>query len=270
VTTPGAAPVVVRRALVVGVALFWAVQLTLWLLVGVPLADTILLALLFVAMPALAVAQVPLAEDALVERIPVYWSSITALWLLGGASWLVGTRGGNGAAGVGLVPLPLGSLAAWSAAMTAAGLAVIAVFRALAVMTGARDTPLLRLLLPRTRQEKRVFALLSVAAGVGEEMAYRGYAIPVLLPLLGAPAAVAATSLVFGILHGYQGVLGMLRTAVMGALLAWCFLASGSLWPAIIAHVAIDLVAGLVLGERLLSPAEPYVADEPHLRSTES
>jgi membrane protease YdiL (CAAX protease family) len=66
------------------------------------------------------------------------------------------------------------------------------------------------------------------------------------------------------VLHGYQGVLGIARTGVMGAMLAWGFLASGSLWPAIVAHAAIDMVAGLWLGERLMSPRRsPGVRGDP-------
>jgi len=99
--------------------------------------------------------------------------------------------------------------------------------------------------------------VLSVAAGFGEEFAYRGYAITVLVPVLGVPGAVVLTSAVFGVLHGYQGALGIFRTGVMGAMLAWGFLSSGSLWPPIVAHTMIDLVAGLWLGERLLSPERP-------------
>lgn len=268
--TPGRAgpAAAVRAALAAGIVLFWGAQLTLWLVLGLPLPDTILLALLLVAMPILSLAQLPLAEDALIERLPAYWGSITALWLLGGASWLVGTRVG-GPAGLGLVGLPLAALAMWSVGMTVVGLLVIAVFRRASVAAGVKDTPLLRQLLPRTREEKGVFALLSLAAGVSEELAYRGYAIPVLASLVGTPAAVAVTSIVFGILHGYQGLLGTLRTAVMGALLAWAFLASGSLWPAIVAHVAIDLLAGIVLGERLLSPREPPVVVEHALPTLE-
>jgi membrane protease YdiL (CAAX protease family) len=132
---------------------------------------------------------------------------------------------------------------------------VIVVFRVVADRLGAAESPLLRDLIPRTAAEKRVFGLLSVAAGAGEEIAYRGYAIPMLAPLLGGGGAAALTSLVFGALHGYQGWLGTARTAVMGGLLAWGFLASGSLWPAIVAHTTIDLLAGIVLGEKLLPPA---------------
>jgi membrane protease YdiL (CAAX protease family) len=98
---------------------------------------------------------------------------------------------------------------------------------------------------------------LSVAAGVGEETAYRGYATTVLGGLMGSPGAAAVTSLVFGVLHGYQGWLGTARTALMGGLLAWGFLAAGSLWPPIVAHTAVDLLAGIVLGEKLLPQAKP-------------
>ena len=37
--------------------------------------------------------------------------------------------------------------------------------------------------------------------------------------------------------------------------LAACFILSGSLWPAMLAHTAVDLIGGLVLGERLLAEA---------------
>ena len=237
----------------VGAILFWIVQLSLFYGFGMPLVDTILLAALLVGVPALAVAQVPLVADLHVERLPAYWGSIATLWLLGTASWLVGTRVG-GAQAVGLVPLPLGELAAWSIGLTLGALAIILVFRQLAEWTGMEESRLLRDLMPRTRQEKAVFAVLSLAAGVCEEVAYRGYAMTALSPLLGSVGALALTSIVFGVLHGYQGWVGTVRTALMGGLLGWGFLAAGSIWPPIIAHTAIDLLAGIVLGEKLLSP----------------
>ncbi len=102
-------------------------------------------------------------------------------------------------------------------------------------------------------------------------LARAGYAIPVLTPLLGVTGAAVVSSAVFGVLHSYQGVLGMLRTAVMGGVLAWGFLASGSLWPGIIAHTLIDLVAGILLGERLLLPeTSSGVGEDPRLQSSET
>jgi len=237
----------------VGAGLFWGVQLSLSILADVPLADSVFLALLFVAVPAMALAQLSMLRHAEVDRLPAYWGSIGTLWLLGTASWLVGSRI-DGIAAIGLVALPPHELLGWSAGLTTACFLVILGFRELAKTVGASERPLLRQLLPKSRREKRVFALLCVAAGVGEETAYRGYSVPVLAGLMGLPGAVAVTSGVFGILHGYQGVLGMLRTAMMGGILAMGFVLSGSLWPAIVAHTLVDLIAGIVLGERLLPP----------------
>jgi membrane protease YdiL (CAAX protease family) len=93
-----------------------------------------------------------------------------------------------------------------------------------------------------------------LAAGLGEELAYRGYAILALAPLTGTLGAAAVTTVVFAVMHAYQGRLGVVRTGVMGAVLAAGFLATGSILPSILAHASIDVLAGVVLGERLLSP----------------
>ncbi len=269
-TAHGRVPALARAILWSGGILFCLVQPMLLLLIGMPLADTILLAALLVAVPAVAVAQLPLIEGAWVERLPAYWSSIATLALLGTAAWLVGTRL-DGPAAIGIVRLPVGSLAAWSMGLAAGGLLTIVLFRQVALWMRAQENPMLRQLLPTNRKERSVFVLLSVAAGVGEEVAYRGYAIPVLTPLLGLAGASVLSSAVFGVLHSYQGVLGMLRTGVMGGVLAWGFLASGSLWPGIIAHTLIDLVAGIVLGERLLLPeTSTGVGEDPRLQSSET
>ena len=118
---------------------------------------------------------------------------------------------------------------------------------------GIRETPLLHQLLPRTGPEKVVFVFLSLAAGMGEELAFRGFAIPTLALVTGSDwGAALISSMAFGVLHAYQGWLGILRTGAMGLLLAASFILSGSLWPAILAHAILDLVSGLLLGETLL------------------
>ena len=79
------------------------------------------------------------------------------------------------------------------------------------------------------------------------------------------------TSVVFGAVHGYQGALGVLRTGTMGGVLAWGFISSGSLVPVMIAHTLIDLIAGIALGERLLSPRAVAGVDEgPDLGTSQS
>lgn len=240
-----------RRWILIGTGLFSLALPVLYLVCEIPLADAILLAVLLTAVPGFALAQIPLVDEIRIERLPAYWSSIATLWILGTASWLVGSREG-GPAALGLVGLPVAPFVMWTLGLTGAGLLVIAVFHGIARGVGVVDSDLLVQLLPRSTRERGVFTLLSVAAGAAEELAYRGYTIPALAPLLGVGGAAALSTAVFGLMHAYQGALGVVRTGFMGAVLAWGFLASGSLWPAVVAHTLIDVVAGIWLGEKLL------------------
>lgn len=219
-----------------------------------PWLDIVALTFLLAVLPALAVVQIRMLGETEIERMPAYVSSVGTLVLLGAAAWLVGNR--DGATGLGLDPLPVAPLVVWSVALTMGGLGILLVFKRISSRLGIREHPVLRALLPRSQREKAVFAGLSLAAGVGEELAYRGYAIGAMAPLLGGPVAAVVTSAVFGVLHAYQGPLGIVRAGVLGGILACGFLISGSLWPAIIAHVSLDVLAGIFLADRLMVPAD--------------
>jgi uncharacterized protein len=218
---------------------------------GLPLLDALFLGALLSVLPILTLAQVPLLHDVPIERVPAYRASATTLVLLGGGAAFLGVRGG-GWAGLGLGPMAPGPWAVWTFGVTAAGAALVLALYGLRRLAGVSESPLLARLIPATPAEKRAFVPLSFAAGFGEEITFRGYAIPVLAAHLGGEwGAALFTSAVFGLMHAYQGPLGMLRSALLGLLLAASFLVSGSLWPAIAAHTALDLLAGLVWGERL-------------------
>lgn len=109
---------------------------------------------------------------------------------------------------------------------------------------GPVGNPQVLQMLPRTPAERRAFAALAVTAGVGEEIVWRGFGLTLLFTLLpGAhPAiAIALASAAFGCAHLYQGAVGIVVTAVLGAVFAILFRASGSLlWPMLL-HVLIDL-----------------------------
>lgn len=242
------APGPASASVVAGVVASSVVALALFFGGRVPLLDTILLVLLLVVMPVFALVQASMLERVSFDRLAAYWSSIATLWVLGATAWLVGARDG-GIAALGLVGMPLLPLVSWSLGLATAGVGVMLLFRLLGRWWGVSETPVLGRLLPRGRKEKRVFALLSLVAGLGEEIAYRGYAIPVLATAVGLPWSVVLTSALFGVLHAYQGRLGMVRTAVMGAILAGGFLGAGSLLPVIVAHALVDLVGGLVIGD---------------------
>jgi membrane protease YdiL (CAAX protease family) len=137
-------------------------------------------------------------------------------------------------------------------ATLAAAAALVGMVEAVRRGLGLAESDLLTRLLPRTPRERTLFAGLTLVAGWGEEVAFRGYAIPALAPLLGGGwGAAAFTSAVFGVLHAYQGPVGIVRAGLLGLILAVPFLVLGNLWPSVAAHVVIDLVGGLWLGPRL-------------------
>lgn len=220
---------------------------------SLPWPDALLSALLLVLVPALAVGQLPLAEAEDLQRVPAYAASAVTIGLLASLCWLVGTRS-EGPAALGFVAVTPAKLVAWALVLAVAGLAIELLFRQLGLALGWSESPLLVRLLPRTTGERWAFVALSLVAGFGEEIVYRGYAIPVLGHLVGAVGAVVLASAVFGTLHAYQGSLGIARTAMMGAVLAWGLLATGSLWPPIAAHALIDVVAGVFFAEWLMVP----------------
>ena len=242
-----------RRFALAGLALFSVMQLMLLTIVGMPLIDTILLAFLLVGLPALAIVQAQLIGESTVERVKAYWTSIIFLSILGLACWLIGTRNGS-ATQIGLIRIPLSSIVAWSFSLTAGCLSIVLLFRQIAVWTGVKESVIVRQLFPQTREEKGLFVVLSAAAGFGEELAYRGYAMGMLAPLVELGSAVALTSVAFGVSHAYQGLLGVVRAGLVGGFLAWGVIASGSIWPAVFTHALVDIVLGLILAEKILLP----------------
>jgi len=233
--------------------------------VSLPLLDLVVLAVLLGGLPLATVAQTRVVKRIEIERVPAYWSSIATLVVLGLVAWFVGTRSG-GPRALGLRAAPIGPTVAWTVALVVLGLAIVLAFRQGGILFGVRESPMLRALMPRTARERGLFAVLSLAAGVCEEAAYRGYALTTLASVIGAGWAAVATSVVFGVLHAYQGRLGVLRTGSLGGLLATGYLMSGSLWAPMAAHVILDLILGIGLAERMMVP-EPdngvsFPADE--------
>jgi membrane protease YdiL (CAAX protease family) len=207
---------------------------------------------LVLGLPVMAVAQLSLLDGAALEgqRIPAYASSAVAIAVLGLVAFLLGTWR-FGIDGMGLGWPGLGPTVAWTLALLAATAVLLAGSRWVVGWTGVSESPILEALLPRTRREKTAFAALSFCAGTGEELAYRAYAISILVAWTGSPVlALLVASTPFAVVHVYQGRIGLVRTYLLGVALGVSFLASASLWPAMIAHTLIDLIGGLVIGDR--------------------
>ncbi|SEG98370.1 CAAX protease self-immunity [Saccharopolyspora kobensis] len=112
-------------------------------------------------------------------------------------------------------------------------------------------------------QIAQVFGLgwLQVIPALGEELGWRGYLVQALLPL-GQPGAFLTTGVLWGLWHGPVLILGfnyptvpivvafmmmMCFCILVGTLLGWLRLATGSVWPAAIAHGFLNAAAGLTI-----------------------
>ncbi len=84
--------------------------------------------------------------------------------------------------------------------------------------------------------------IISVVAGVGEEILFRGLMQPILADALTPLLGLILTSGLFGLLHLVTPTYAILA-AVIGAYLGLLVMVSGNLMPAIVAHALYDFVA---------------------------
>lgn len=112
-------------------------------------------------------------------------------------------------------------------------------------------------LLPHSPPERGLFWAVSATAGVCEELFFRGFLTWYFLAWMGPAAAVLLASALFGVGHVYMGMAQVPKTALIGLIFAVVVSLTGSLWPAMLLHAAVDWNSG-ELGFRLLK--EP-VAD---------
>jgi membrane protease YdiL (CAAX protease family) len=110
-------------------------------------------------------------------------------------------------------------------------------------------------LLPHGKDENRLFKIVSVTAGVCEEILFRGFLVWYFSVWTGVWIAVILSSTVFGMGHIYLGVKNVPKTAAAGLVMACLALAAGSLWPSILIHAAMDWNSG-ELGYELLGKGQ--------------
>jgi uncharacterized protein len=97
-------------------------------------------------------------------------------------------------------------------------------------------------LLPRTRGELKYGAGLSLNAGLVEELLFRLGMPALVFGIIGNGAlAFLVASVLFGLLHVYQKVWGVLGATVLGLVFSVLYLLTGSIWVVIIVHAVVDL-----------------------------
>ena len=99
--------------------------------------------------------------------------------------------------------------------------------------------------MPQTPAERRWWVLVSLTAGVTEELTWRGIQVQILATLLGSyPIAALICSVTFGVGHLGQGRRWAAAVAGFALIFHGLVWVSGSLWVAIAVHVVVDLVGG--------------------------
>jgi CAAX protease family protein len=220
------------------------------------IAEILMLLLLVVGIPILSWRTT--SSDALrtVPRTALYFSAAVSQWLVAALGLVAVRLARIGFSDIGLRAISLRDFAAWTLALTAISLALMGLLVVLERFDWwPKESELLNLLIPVTPREKlwAVLALTPTAA-LCEEFLYRGFLLCQISHWLNSPAAGGVlSSVAFGLAHGYQGFYGMCRAALLGLLLAWPVVHSGSLYPSIAAHLMIDAVGFGWLGPKFLN-----------------
>lgn len=105
--------------------------------------------------------------------------------------------------------------------------------------------------LPHTRRDFRYFVVVSITAGVVEEIVFRGFALLYLGWFMPLWVAVVVSSVGFGIVHMYLGGSGAIRAGILGLCFAIYYVLTGSIWLPILAHAALDILQGMIAVELL-------------------
>jgi len=210
--------------------------------------------LLVAGVPTLSFLTARQSQIRQIPRLSLYLSAVLSQWLLAGLGLLVLLLS-RPVLAVGFRGIPFSLLIRWTGALAAISLAGLGVSL---LLEGCgwwpRESDLVHLLIPETRREKLWCVLiLAPTAAFCEEFLYRGYFLAQLGQWFHSLSwAWGVSSIAFGLAHTYQGWSGMLRAAVLGALLAYPVVRLGSLYPSMIAHGLIDALALAWLGPKFL------------------
>lgn len=102
---------------------------------------------------------------------------------------------------------------------------------------------------PADGRELFHFVFLALAAGIGEEIIFRGYLIHYIIFWAGNTpegilTACIISSALFAFLHGYQGFMSMIKIFFLAMFFAGIYVLSKSLLLVILIHTVIDVLSG--------------------------
>ncbi len=190
-----------------------------------------------------------------IPKTALYFSAVVSQWVLAAIGALVVFVAWPRWSDVGVAPVAWADFLKWSIVLAAASVAGLGFILLLEKRGWWPEEPeMVRLLMPGNGREM-LWAVLGLAptAGLCEEFLYRGILLTEATAWFHSVAwGVVVSSVAFGLAHSYQGLNGMVRAGLLGALLAWPVVCLGSLYPSMTAHFLIDAVALLWLGPKFV------------------
>lgn len=146
-------------------------------------------------------------------------------------------------------PIGPNELMLWSGSLLILWAGMAWLFTILQKALGISPTSVQLLMQPRTTGETAVWSLLvAPTAGFCEEVFFRAYLVSLVMRTQEEWLAIAISAAAFGLLHYAQGVMGIVASGLMSATAAWMFVVTGSIWPAIVAHVLYNIAAPFLFG----------------------
>jgi membrane protease YdiL (CAAX protease family) len=216
--------------------------------------DHVLAAALFLLLPLWGAWEFRRFEDAIAEglesaRLSTYRRAMAVEWVLSLALLGFWRAAGRSFARLGLDFTA--SVGFWLGGAVAAVASLLLVAQVLIVVRSEKKLEEVRAqlrsiesMIPRDAREARAFDALAVTAGVCEEILYRGFLMAYFTALFGPWPAAGLSTAAFALGHSYQGVSGVLKTGLVGLVMAGLLLLTGALWAPMLLHAAIDLTSG--------------------------
>jgi membrane protease YdiL (CAAX protease family) len=113
-------------------------------------------------------------------------------------------------------------------------------------------------IMPVTKGQVLIFTLvLSVSAGICEELIFRAYLYTLMDTYLGMTGAILLSSVLFGFWHIYLGWQEVIRTSIMGSLFCGIYIFTGNIILPILLHIFIDVYSGTMCYFAMRKLADP-------------
>ncbi len=210
---------------------------------------------LIAGVPALSWRSARPSELREIPKTSLYFSALVSQWALALMGAVVVILSWPGASRAGFQTIAFSGFLRWTLLLTVLAVLGLGFFLLLEHWGWwPKESEVVRILIPENTREK-LWALfgLSPTAGICEEFLYRGFLLAEATGWFHSVFwGVVVSSVAFGLAHIYQGVNGIFRAALLGALLAYPVVRMGSLYPSMTAHFLIDGIALLWLGPKFV------------------